>query len=174
MDIDLRREPPTAQYIEAVRQEEMDAQDVAWNSGSSVVLLAQATVLGMTAAILGWALGEVANDQVRGVEGGAALVGLIAAVGFWWSGWWSLKREAELSRRYVNECLVAADGPALAALAGYVRRKTQAEAYVEKVRLQGRPVMAFEVRAISRMSIDTLHGVSTGQAAWPQGSTQSA
>ena len=68
MDIDLRREPPTAQYIEAVREEEMDAQDVAWNSGSSVVLLAQATVLGMTAAILGWALGEVANDQVRNVD----------------------------------------------------------------------------------------------------------
>ena len=174
MDIDLRRGPPTAQHIEAVREEEIETQDLAWSSGSSLVLLAQATVLGMTAAVLGWALGEMVNEQDGSVEVGAALVGLIAAVVFWWSGWWSLKREAEQSRQYVNECLVAADGPMLASLAGYVRRKAQAEAYVEMVRLQGRPVMSFEVRAISRMSIDTLHGVSAGAGAWPHGSTQRA
>lgn len=163
MEIDLRRDPPTAQYIAAVKETEIDAQEVRWSDGSSLVLFVQALVLGTAAAVVGWALGDVVRHEASGAIGAAALMGSIAATVFVAIGWWSMKREAEQSRRYVDECLVEAGPSMMAALTGYVRNKPRAEAYVEKVRRQGRPVMAFEVSAISKMSIDTLCGVGVSE-----------
>jgi len=175
MNIDLRQEPPTAGHIEAVRQEELSFQSLQWNEGSCLVLLVQTVVLGVAVSLLSLVLGNTIGRAELSFVSPAMVCGTAVACAFWWTGWRSMQKEVRASRWYVEDWLVPADETLLLAMDRYVRRKPLASAYVDKVRVQGRPVMAFEVRSMSKMSVDTLHGTSkTAGGRWNPEQVQQA